>query len=248
MYWRIYFYNHRLRLIAYAVLAIVGGLFTSLPSALVSEHGHWYLRHARDAAEATKLWNSTAGIVLPMLLVTFTFVASDLGASGIGEHVSKRPLDFLLTRPRERRYFVWAGLTAGMLEIIALMVLALFSSCAALVWLTSTFEPSHLLFGAALMLSITAAVFCLSYSMAVISGSARTGYPLALGLTVLLFATTVLRSSVALSGWAGKPKLVAAVDWFLQMDQHMMSVVLACVVATMACILATQVMFERKEI
>jgi ABC-type transport system involved in multi-copper enzyme maturation permease subunit len=248
MYWKLYIYNHRLRLIAYAVLAIVGALFTSIPSALVYQQGHWSLRYATNAAEAANIWSKGAGATFAIMLVIFTFIAADLGASGVAEHVTPRPLDFLLTRPKERRHFVWTGWLTGMAEIAMLMSFTVLSCAATLYSLSGTLQASQLVIGSLVLLTIAAVVFGISYLTAIAGGSARTGYPLALGITVMYLGLAVLRGTFGQQVFVQRPLFTTVVDWLLRMDEHPGSVAALTISASFAFLLLAQHLFETKEV
>jgi hypothetical protein len=59
-----------------------------------------------------------------------------LGYSSVGTSVSKGVGDFLFTRPRSRKYFVWAGWAVGVAEIVCIVM------CAALLVVAILYQES----------------------------------------------------------------------------------------------------------
>ncbi len=100
-YWR----DNRARLIACLIVipAIVALMIMVMERTLPAPE---LSNRARDFSI---LWTTT----LMGSRVLVLFLALALGASGIGEEFAQRTAEFLLTRPRSRRYFVWAGWAAG---------------------------------------------------------------------------------------------------------------------------------------
>lgn len=68
------------------------------------------------------LWLMMIGITFSFAYLCAVVMGFATGASNVGGEFAKGTAEFLLTRPRSRRYFVWAGWSAGMVEVFALMV------------------------------------------------------------------------------------------------------------------------------
>jgi len=70
------------------------------------------------------LWEPTVAITFVVTLLCALVMTFVLGNNNVGSEIQKGTGDFLLTRPRPRHYFVWAGWAAGMAEIVALMTIS----------------------------------------------------------------------------------------------------------------------------
>lgn len=71
-----------------------------------------------------RLWESTVAITFAATLLCALVMTFVLGNNNVGSDIQKGTGDFLLTRPRPRHYFVWAGWAAGMAEILVLMTIS----------------------------------------------------------------------------------------------------------------------------
>jgi ABC-type transport system involved in multi-copper enzyme maturation permease subunit len=68
------------------------------------------------------VWQSTASALVASTLGLIPVAGFVLGAFGVGMEFEKRTADFLLTRPRSRRYFLWASWAVGALQMVALVL------------------------------------------------------------------------------------------------------------------------------
>ena len=68
-------------------------------------------------ASAEPLWEAAAAIAFTGTLLCALVMTFVLGNNNVGSEIQKGTGDFLLTRPRPRHYFVWAGWAAGMAEL-----------------------------------------------------------------------------------------------------------------------------------
>lgn len=108
-----------------------------------------------------------------------------LGSVGVGKEFDKQTADFLLTRPRRRRYWVWVGWPAGLAELIGIVLAAVGATCAVLVFLTRQFY-SWRLFAAIPGLAIGGAVaYGLTYFMTLVTRSSRRGLSYAVGILLI---------------------------------------------------------------
>jgi ABC-type transport system involved in multi-copper enzyme maturation permease subunit len=76
-----------------------------------------------------------------------------LGGASLGEEFKDRTADFLLARPRRRRYWVWAGWSIGLVEMVATVMLMGAVTFATLVFLhgnLSSWRPLALILPLAL--------------------------------------------------------------------------------------------------
>ena len=82
-----------------------------------------FLRHAPaqigTSSHASAEWLVTRGLSITGILLLF--VAWSLGGDGIGHDIAEDRGAFLLTRPRLRRFFVWAdsGFSFGLMAVLA---------------------------------------------------------------------------------------------------------------------------------
>ncbi|MGA7342116.1 MAG: hypothetical protein WBE72_20530 [Terracidiphilus sp.] len=70
------------------------------------------------------LWEMTVAMTFAVTLLCALVMTFVLGNNNVGSEIQKGTGDFLLTRPRPRHYFVWAGWAAGMAEVLALMTIS----------------------------------------------------------------------------------------------------------------------------
>ena len=80
------------------------------------------MRHARHSGQvrhASTEWLITRGLSIAGILLLF--VGWSLGGDGIGHDIAEDRGAFLLTRPRARRFFVWAdsGFSFGLMAALA---------------------------------------------------------------------------------------------------------------------------------
>lgn len=68
------------------------------------------------------LWTAMIGITFTMVYLCAIVMGFVTGASNVGGDFARGSAEFLLTRPRSRRHFVWAGWSAGIAEVLALML------------------------------------------------------------------------------------------------------------------------------
>jgi ABC-type transport system involved in multi-copper enzyme maturation permease subunit len=85
------------------------------------------MHHARrigaSSADAEAIWGTVVGVAWMVSSSCALVMGLVLGTKNAGTEIQKGTADFLLTRPRSRQYFIWAGWTAGMIEVVALIVI-----------------------------------------------------------------------------------------------------------------------------
>jgi ABC-type transport system involved in multi-copper enzyme maturation permease subunit len=69
------------------------------------------------------LWTMNVGITFSLTYLCAIVMGFITATSNVGSDLAKGTAEFLLTRPRPRRYFVWAGWVAGLAEVFALMLI-----------------------------------------------------------------------------------------------------------------------------
>ncbi len=80
------------------------------------------LKGLPDAMHKRAVWEVTASALLATLLGTVPLAGFLLGALGVGMEFEKGTADFLLTRPRSRRYLLWVSWAVGAAEMVALVL------------------------------------------------------------------------------------------------------------------------------
>jgi len=145
------------------------------------EAGRW--RHASPAA-VSGAW-STSMFILATVAVFMMAWGLILGSAGIGEEFKERTADFLLVRPRPRRYWVWVGWLTGVAELTALALVAVLVTFATLTLLTGSVHSWRLLATVLPLALGGAVVYGLTYFMTLVARSGRQGVSYAIGLVFL---------------------------------------------------------------
>jgi len=86
---------------------------------------------AAKPMESRFVWQGLANVLLNMTVELVPVAGFILGALGVGMEFEKGTADFLLTRPRARRRFLWTSWGLGAAQMIALALLSLAGN-----WLT----------------------------------------------------------------------------------------------------------------
>ena len=136
-----------------------------------------------DVAQA---WSTTNAFVLGDCASVFTLIcALFLGASSLGEEFKEKTAEFLLVRPRQRRYWVWAGWLVGIVELSVIAFAAVAATFAALAYRTGH-VPSWRPLAIALPLVLGGAViYGLTCFLTLVARSGREGLSYGLGILVI---------------------------------------------------------------
>jgi ABC-type transport system involved in multi-copper enzyme maturation permease subunit len=129
-----------------------------------------------------EIWR--ASLIMFGSVVVF-FAGLGLGGSGIGEEFAQGTMEFLLTRPRRRRYFVWAGWATGAVELFIIIALAVLASFVTLAYATKSAANWKLLLVIVPLFVFGAVVYGLTYFMTALLKNGRAGLSTSLGLFVL---------------------------------------------------------------
>jgi ABC-type transport system involved in multi-copper enzyme maturation permease subunit len=108
-----------------------------------------------------------------------------LGGASLGEEFKDRTADFLLARPRRRRYWVWAGWSIGLAEMVATVLLMGAVTFASLVFLRGnlpTWRPLAMLLPLALNGIL---VYGLTYLMSVVVRGSQLAISYSIGILAL---------------------------------------------------------------
>ena len=79
---------------------------------------------AAKPLELRAVWQSTTGGMVATMLGMVPMAGFVLGALGVGMEFEKGTADFLLTRPRSRRYFLWTSWSIGAAQMAALVLVS----------------------------------------------------------------------------------------------------------------------------
>lgn len=130
-----------------------------------------------------RVWGLATEAVLGVCASLFIFfTALTLGASGVGEEFKERTADFLLARPRRRRYWVWMGWCAGVCELLVMVFLAVVATFGTLTYLTGYVYTWRLLATTLPLIVGGAVVYGLAYLMTVVARSGRQGLSYGIGI------------------------------------------------------------------
>jgi ABC-type transport system involved in multi-copper enzyme maturation permease subunit len=256
----VFFWNcwvrNRFRLVAYLVLGCALMLLATLPVTMKSVHGHWVWVHPANAADASNAWSMGVEHVALVMIFLLLFSAADLGSLGVGESAARKVYDFLLTRPRPRRHFVWAAYLAGITQLLLLAAIPLGIALTTLFVLTSCVLAQQLwllTFGA---LASSVLVFSAAFALSTATGSSRSGFELAFSLLIIYSAVRGILFELWAWGFVGGRgiRLVSPVyasgafDWLLgDQDAHYLVLLVMLAAAAVLPFLA-RFGFERKDL
>ncbi|HEV2348532.1 MAG TPA: hypothetical protein VG028_01670 [Terriglobia bacterium] len=247
MYFWTCWYTKRYRLVIYLTLAIVLTFMGCLPEALEYRGGHWFLSKMTTAL-VTRIWEAGTVNTIGVLLVVMLFAAADLGALAMGEDLKRRELDFLLTRPKPRNYFVWTSWLAGLTELVPLLAFPILTSILVMFYTTHALHAGVLVRMSLAIFAMTAAMYALVFLFSTLSGTTQNGLQIA-GFVVFLYAGLNYARSEAWFNGGYHPIFWGALDWFEPSHQLFPSsnlIVLICV--TFALPVIAQTGFKRKDL
>ena len=250
-----FFYNcwlrNRFRLVAYLVLGCALVLIGTLPVTIKWTHGRWVWVHPRTVSDAVEAWRFGFEHVALAMIFLLLFSAADLGSLGAGESAARKEYDFLVTRPRPRRHFVWTAWLAGLTQLCLLTLIPLAVAVTTLYALTTQLCPdrSWLLSLGAFELSVL--VFSATFALSLATGSSRSGFEIVFSLLVVYYAVKQAVGGVGLyvSFWLRQNSYAAgAYDWLLTGRQVRYGVLVLMLAAAAALPFVAQYGFERKDL
>ncbi len=244
MYFWTCWYTKRYRLTIYLTLAVALTILGALPDGFEYHYGHWVLAKM-TLQRVAEVWDVGAGNTLVLILVLLLFAAADLGALAMGDVAKGKDLDFLLTRPRPRRYFIRTSWLAGVAELIPLLVIPILASILVMFCKTHALLARPLLRLAIPLFALAVAMYALVFLLATVSGGAQNGFQIA-ALVVFLYAGLNYARNEAWFDPDYHHKFFGAFDWFESSHQifpYANLVILICV--TFALPLITQAGFKR---
>ncbi len=245
--------RNRYRLVAYLVIGCALVLLGTLPVTMKSVHGHWVWVQPASAADARDVWRFGIEHVLLAMIFLLLFSAADLGSLGVGESAARKEYDFLLTRPRPRRHFVWTAWLAGLSQLCLLTLIPLVVAITTLYFLTSRMYPVPLWPRSVGTFILSLLVFSGAFTLSVATGSNRSGFELAVSLLIINYVAQ--RMSWAFAFWGvshGRPftsPIYSEGAYGLLNDPHLRYIVLSVMVAAAAVLpLLAQFGFEKKDL
>ncbi len=133
-----------------------------------------------------QLWSQIATLMLGGVVSLIILLAAlTLAVASIGEEYKEKTLDFLLTRPRRRRYWVWTCWSVGAGEILGLVVAGVVGTFGALSY-ESGYVYSWRLLATTLPLFVGAvAVYSLTYFLTVLARKGEQGISYGLGILLI---------------------------------------------------------------
>jgi ABC-type transport system involved in multi-copper enzyme maturation permease subunit len=166
------------RIITFLILLVsTGVLFAWLAATLPRGSG--------DGAPRMTAADAWRGTLLTLGSMIVGFAGLGLGASGIGEEFEQGTVEFLLTRPRRRRYFVWTGWATGAAALFIMIALDVLASFVTLAYATEFAANWKLLVVIVPLFVFGAVVYSLTYFMTALLKNGRAGLSTSLGLFVL---------------------------------------------------------------
>jgi ABC-type spermidine/putrescine transport system permease subunit I len=243
--------RNRFRLVAYLVLGCALILLGTLPVTIKSVHGHWAWVHPRTVSDAEDAWRFGFEHVALAMIFVMLFSAADLGSLGVGESAARKEYDFLLTRPRPRRHFVWTAWLAGLTQLCLLALIPLAVAMATLYAETSQLCLDRLWLLSLGAFELSVLVFSAAFALSLATGSSRNGFELVLSLLVIYFAVKQVMDGIGLSMsfWIHRNSYaMGAYDWLMTGKQvHYLVLLLMLPAAAVLPILA-RYGFERKDL
>jgi ABC-type transport system involved in multi-copper enzyme maturation permease subunit len=95
-----------------------------------------YNRVGHIDGDLANLWMMELGVAFALSYLCALVMGFATGSNSVGSDIGKGTGDFLLTRPRSRRYFVWAGWAAGLVELFSLITFTTLFVFAMIAWAT----------------------------------------------------------------------------------------------------------------
>jgi hypothetical protein len=155
-------------------------------------------------------WVFILGVTFALALLGASVVALGIGSNNAGTDIGSGSGDFLFTRPRSRSYFIWAGWTAGMVQIAFLTTFTVLASTICIYYqtdidwrrLSGGAHQGMAAFGDVFVLIMTVMVtasiiYGLTYFMGILTRSGRKAAIFSLGLIVAYGVSQALLSWLA---------------------------------------------------
>lgn len=195
----------------------------------------------KSAAQSS--WDSFVAFGLFFIVLA----AASLGSTGIGDDFRQGTLDYLLTRPRSRGYFVWRSWAVGMVELAALLICSILVRYAILVYITGSPWTWRMAGAVPLLWCVAVASYGLSCFLTMVMRNGR------IGLTCSLLAILGYVFVSTFVGYVWKIHLPSPAsglsDWFFHPSaRFLIQRVLTWTIVGIIFPLASQLIFERAEL
>lgn len=183
----------RFRFFGYLTLLVVIGLTGPLVWAVKKDaRGEWTIVRPKTPDQAVNLWKDSWAPLLGLGTLVTALAAFGIGNSGVGSDLDQKTAEFLLTRPRRRRYFLWTGWTTGAAAILTL-VMAGFAGATVPAWLLGGRPDSpRMFFLFPAILTIGMVFYGLTHLMTVLLGSMSKGTIYSMGIVVVYMGLGLL--------------------------------------------------------
>jgi ABC-type transport system involved in multi-copper enzyme maturation permease subunit len=114
-----------------------------------------------------------------------SLAAMSFGATGIGEEFAHKTAEFLLTKPRSVRYFVWTAWAANAAQFLTLTASLIIVGASVLSWRYHAPLTGRLLLPFVPGLIMTFLIFGMTYLLAVLHKNGRNGFQSSLGIVIV---------------------------------------------------------------
>jgi ABC-type transport system involved in multi-copper enzyme maturation permease subunit len=121
--------------------------------------------------------------------------ALGLGSSSLGEDWDRGSMEFLLTRPRSRGYFIWTAWAVGMAELFVLAATSVSVATTALYFQTGYAPSFWLLTMGAPLFAILALAYGITLFFSALARSGRRGLTVGLGIAVACFVISTWKDT-----------------------------------------------------
>jgi len=176
--------NTRVRFVVILILAATCQFQVHSQALVIDKFASTGISVIQDPARIEGYWQALADQIGLSFLFPCLFIMG-FGSLSPGDEFAHGTADFLLTRPRSRRYFIWTSWLTGALEILTIALVYVSVIFVTAIWVTRTVYTWKLL-AMVLPIFILGLVFyspvCL---MTALERSGRKGYGSGLGLMIL---------------------------------------------------------------
>lgn len=142
----------------------------------------WSIQFPQTPSEAQTAWKISTAVLAPAALMVGMLAGIGLGATGVGAEFTPGTLEFLLTRPRRRRFFVWRGWAVGVMEVCVLAAFYIALSAIGTALVTGRASPRMLI---VFPVAVTGALVALGVSYFLTVAGREAKYGAMIGLLLL---------------------------------------------------------------
>lgn len=187
-FWKCWRESRGTFIVGVLVTAVVCGLYTIAAAKMVfPAAGHTVAHPAHPTVE--QAWSQAVRLTLGSGGLFALIWGLLVGAKGLGKEFEENTADFVFTRPRRRRYWVWAGWPAGVLQLAIIVFAAGAVTCGVLVLVTGEFYSWRLIATLPVLVVASVAAYGFTYLLTIVTRSGRQA--LSYGIGVLIIAETV---------------------------------------------------------